>query len=304
MVRKWLVGIGLAAFAAAAAPAQQAQGDGEIVVTGKKKEIIQALRRMIETTDGNQFARFEKPVCPMAVGLPQDWNQRLTRMIRANVEASGAKAAAADCQVNALVMFVDRPRDLLTRLNAKEPSFFGMAPRAFEKFIAKEQPAYSWHATDTFGSRGQILRQLGSLTWQDPNTGAIMTTQLDPGTKLASDDTGSRLVTSVREEMELSFVAIDSDFGEGKTLRQLADFATLHIMLDIKDEAGAFDGDSILALFEDRSGWVPPMRMSAFDRAALGGLYRQKYNNRSAIQQRENIAAAMRRSASQEGNGK
>ncbi|QIK95893.1 hypothetical protein G7076_04900 [Sphingomonas sp. HDW15A] len=290
----------LPAILAAPLSAQTPSGD-EIVVTGekKKKEITQALKRMIARTDGGQLARYEKRVCPRVISLPNDWAQRMVRMIRAEIAATNARIGAKGCDVNALVMFVDRPRDLLVGLNAREPSFFGMNPRTFDIFTAVERPAYSWQLVETYGSRGQILRQLGSLTYQDPTTGAIITTPLQSGTKAAFDDTGSRLKSGARDEIELSFVVIDRDLSEGKTLRQLADFATLHLLLDVRPNAGTADGDSILSLFEKRTGWVPPRRMSRFDRAALRGFYSQRYNNRSATQQLENIAAAIERARSE-----
>ena len=271
-------------------------------MTGEKnkQEITQVLKRMIAPTDSGQLARFEKPVCPRVIGLPNDWNQRLERMIRANIVEAKARAGVEGCSVNALVLFVDRPQDLLIGLNAREPSFFDMSPRAFDLFSGAARPVYSWRLTETYGSRGQILRQLSSLTYQDPTTGAIITTPLQPGTKAAYDETGSRLKTGARDEIELSFAVIDRNRSEGKTLRQLADFATLHLLLEVRPEASAVNGDSILSLFEARAGWVPPPRSSWFDKSMLSGFYTQKNNNRSAIQQRENIAAAIKRASRQD----
>lgn len=275
----------------------RAQSSDDIVVRGEKRQLTEALEAVIGTSRNAQLARFEKPVCPAVRGLRPDWSMRIERIIRANVVAAGGKPAPEGCEVNAIALFVGDPHELVVRLNARHPSFFAMRPAAFDRFARPGQPAYSWRVTGTYGSRGQILRHISSLTWADPNSGAIMTTRLYDPAPMPTDETGSRLVTGVRDEIEAGFVAIDRDLAEGKSLRQLADFATLHLMLEIKPGAGRRDGDSILALFEQRPGWVPPARMSNFDRGALSGFYTQKYNNRSAVQQRENIAAAMRSSA-------
>lgn len=275
------------------------RGGEDIVVTGDKRKpnLAEELEHVIAPTDSQQLARFEKPVCPAVRGLPSDWASRVERMIRDNVVEVGGRVAKDGCSVNALVVLVDDPRELIVRLNAKEPSFFGMEPRPFANFAEPGKPAYSWQIADSYGPRGQILRQLSTITYRDPLTGAVITTPVTSGTKVASDETGSRLTTGVREETQVSFVFIDRDLSEGKSLRQIADFATLHLLLDIKDDAGRRNGDSILALFEQRPGWVPPLRMGNFDRGMLSGFYSQKHNNRSAVQQRENIAAAMRKDA-------
>ena len=291
----------LAALLAQPLPAQAPEGEERpIVIEGKRESVRKSLERLIAESESGQLARYEKDICPAVAGLPADWTAVVTRMIRDNVVAAGRRAAAAGCQVNALAIVVDRPRDMLIGLRKSDPSFFAMTPRTFDHFVAAERPAYSWQLTDTFGSRGEMLRQLSTLTYRDPNTGAIITTPLDAGTKLAKAETGSRLTSGVREEIELSFVAVDRDRIEGLTLRQLADFATMHLLLQIRPDAGAQDPGSILSLFEPREGEAPPARMSRFDRGALGGLYGQPHNNRSAAQQRQNIVKAIERGAGEQ----
>ena len=111
----------------------------------------------------------------------------------------------------------------------------------------------------------------------------------------------SRLYTPVREDMLVGFVVIDRMATVGKSLRQLADIATMHIMLDVNQEAGGRDPGSILSLFEARAEGAPvPDRLSQFDRGALRGFYTQRENNRSARQQAENIASAIQKGAGEE----
>jgi hypothetical protein len=87
----------------------------------------------------------------------------------------------------------------------------------------------------------------------------------------------------------------------GKTLRQLADISTMHLLLDINQRAGERDPGSILSLFEERAaGLSAPARLSRFDRGTLRGFYTQRQNNRSARQQAENIAKAIEKGAGEE----
>ena len=282
----------------AAATGLQASADsGEtITVEGTRRSVRSVLQKVIAETDSDQLARFEHPVCPRIIGLPVDWAGIVDRLVRENIARAGRETETAGCQPNAVAMFVDRPHDFVTGLYEKEPSFFSMEPRQFERFAATRRAAYSWQVTETYGSMGQTLRTLATLTYADPLTGAVITTPLSRGVKRADDETGSRLKTGVREEIELSFVAIDSRRINGLTLRQLADFATMHLLLSIKPGASTQNSNSILALFEAGvTDGSRPLRMSDFDWGALRGFYGQRRNNFSAAQQRQNIAAAIAR---------
>lgn len=89
----------------------------------------------------------------------------------------------------------------------------------------------------------------------------------------------------------MGIVVIDRAQIEGKSLRQLADLAAMHLLLDVRLEAGKRNKNSILSLFEGRrEGVLPPRRTSTLDRGAVAGLFGQEENNRTAAQQRQNIA--------------
>ena len=250
--------------------------DSPIVVEGQRgtedrPSVVTKLRRMIDETSGSQLARFEAEICPVVIGMPQDWTAILTRIIRENVVAAGGKLGADGCQVNAAAIFIDQPQELLFALNREEPSFFmNMTPREFDQFAGAARPAYSWHTVNTYTKDG---------------------VHMDKVTRFAS---ATRLYTNVRDEMESGIVVIDRRLTIGKNLRQLADFATMHLMLDVNWRSPDMDRSSILSLFHAHEAG-PPVRMSAFDRSALSGFYLLRENNRTAAQQRQNIARAMQR---------
>jgi hypothetical protein len=271
-----------------ASTASSASGD-EIVVQGKKKEIAQALRQLIKPSGGaEQLARFEDDVCPLVAGMPRDWTGVLTRMIRDNVVAVGGKVGKPGCKYNAVVIFIDQPLELVKALAEAEPDFFAMTPRELAYFTATPRTVSSWHVTDTRDRDGKELASMGSL-------GGMPT-----DAKIVRNASASRLYSTIREDMLTGFVVIDRQASVGKSLRQLADLATMHLLLDVKQDAGAKDNGSILSLFEPRpQGAAAPQRLSRFDRGAISGFYRQRENNRTASQQRENIAEAIRKGASE-----
>lgn len=262
-----------------------------IVVQGQKKEIAKALRDLIRPSGGaEQLARFEDDVCPLVAGMPRDWTQVLTRMIRDNVVAVGGKVAKntpdKKCTVNAVVIFIDQPHELVAALAEAEPDFFSMTPREMKYFTEARRPVTSWHVTDMRGRDGQELASMGSL-------GGIPS-----DAKIVRQASATRLYSNIREDMLTGFVVIDRQATVGKSLRQLADLATMHLLLDVKQDAGAKDNGSILSLFEPRpADSRGPSGMSRFDRGALAGFYTQRENNRTAAQQRNNIADAIKRGA-------
>ena len=275
--------------------ASSEQSQESVVVQGQRREIAQALRKLINPTDSEQLARFEDEICPMVIGMPRDWTASLTRMIRDNVVAVGGKAGKPGCTVNAAVIFIDQPLELIKALAADEPGFFNLTPRELQDFTSVQRPIASWHVTDMRGRDGEELGQMGSLG--TGSTGAGFPTDA----KIVRQATDSRLVSNVREDMLVGFVVFDRMATPGKTLRQLADVATMHLLLDINQRAGERDPGSILSLFEERAeGMKAPERLSGFDRGTLRGFYTQRQNNRTARQQAENIAKAIEKGAGQE----
>jgi len=260
-----------------------------VVVTGQRKQIAQALKKLIEQSDSEQFARFEDELCPIVIGMPRDWTASLTRMIRENVIAIGGKAGKPGCTFNAAIIFIDQPLELVKAFAEEEPGYFGLTPKELAKFTAVQRPVTSWHVTDMRGRDGQELGQMGMLGGMPADA------------RINRNAAASRLYTNVREDMLVGFVVIDRQQTVGKSLRQLADLATMHIMLDVRQDASELDPGSILSLFEARTPGSPaPDRLSQFDRGALRGFYTQRENNRSARQQAENIARAIEKGAGEE----
>lgn len=279
--------IGVRASSSTSASSDQSQES--VVVTGQRKAIAQALKKLIEQSDSEQFARFEDALCPIVIGMPRDWTDTLTRLIRENVIAVGGKVGKPGCTFNAAIIFIDQPLELVKAFAEEEPGYFDMTPRELQHFTAVERPVSSWHVTDMRSRDGVELGSMGSM-------GGMPT-----DARIVRNAAASRLYTNVREDMLVGFVVIDRKQTPGKSLRQLADLATMHIMLDVNQEAGGRDPGSILSLFEERAqGMAVPARLSQFDRGALRGFYTQRENNRSARQQAENIASAIQKGAGEE----
>lgn len=272
--------------ASTAAANRPASEDKEIIVQGQRRSVMRHLRDVIARDGADQLARFEDKVCPMVIGMPRDWTATMTRMIRANIESFGAKLQPVGCKPNGLVIFIDRPAELVDAIRKEEPWMLGMEPRTARNFVADVGAITSWHVTETRGSEGQVL---GGY---DPGGGQ------SSSARITRSITSTRLYTPARQEMQLGMVVVDKGRTVGHTLRQLSDLATMHLLLEVKASAGTRDPSSILSLFEPRPVDQPrPQRLSRLDRGAMAGFYALRANNFSAAQQRENIAKAMERGA-------
>jgi hypothetical protein len=281
-----------------AQPSPPPADEESVLVEGQRTNIARLVADTINDAGVEALARFEDKVCPGVVGMAGAQATRMVEMIRANIAVLGAKLAEPGCTANATVILVDQPVEFVKKFAKTQPGFFTMTPREFAQFTDRPRAVASWHVTETRDRDGQDLdgaKQLSDRKKKLANTQAAMSVGINA--TVVRQSAATRLYTNTREDMAFGFAVIDRQKLPGKTLRQLADLATLHLMIDVKQDAGTSNRASILSLFEDRpAGAAPPAAMSPFDQAMVRGLYGPSENNRSAAQQFSQIASAVRRS--------
>lgn len=275
-----------------------AQSDDEsILVEGQRTSINRLVSDTINDAGVEALARFEDKICPGVVGLSLQQAVKVADMIRANIVALGGKVENPGCTPNATLILTEEPVEFVKQFATREPGYFTMTPREFEQFTSNPRPVASWHVTETRDRDGQELGGSDKLSDRKKklaDTQAALSVGINA--RVVRQSAATRLYTNTREDMMFGFVVIDSDKLGGKTPRQLADLATLHLLLDIKQNAGSSNRGSILSLFEDRpEGSAAPMQLSSFDRAMVQGLYSPEENNRSAAQQFTQIATAVKK---------
>lgn len=268
----------------ATAPSRATNPD--IVVQGTREALRTQLRQILDTSDG-QLARFESQFCPKVIGFPADWTRHLETMIRANAAEAGLKVEPAGCRPTALAIFIDDPQRLVVELRKAMPGLFdGYTTRELDLLTASKRPAYNWRTVEMVDKNGLVLASAGQIN------GEVSTA------RIVRNANSSRVTSNVRQDILTSFAAIDIVKTPGHTLRQLADYATMNLMLDLsRDAARKAQPESILRLFEAASPQAAPPQMSAMDKGALRGLYAQRTNNVSAAVQRGRIAKAMKEGA-------
>ena len=257
--------------------------NSDIVVQGSREELRVQLRQILDTSEG-QLARFESAFCPKVIGYPADWTGHLEKMIRANAADAGLKVEPVGCRPTGLVIFIDDPQRLIAELRKAMPGLFdGYTTRELDLMTAVKRPAYGWRTVEMVDKNGLVLATAGQINGEASTA------------RIVRNANSSRVTSNVRYDILTSFAAIEIGKTPGHTLRQLADYATMNLMLDLsRDASRKAQPESILSLFSAPSPEAAPQQMSAMDKGTLRGLYGLKANNVSAAVQRGRIAKAMK----------
>ena len=257
-----LAGLVAAPSAALAQPAEQApaaEAGEDIVVTGRtgepptQTEVTRQARAVTVPGAIRHFAlpRFEGDrLCPGISGLQAEDAALMIDRIRATAEDLGLRMTRDDgtCRPNFVVAFVDDGQETIRSIQKGRYWLFrDMPPHELRELLGEEGPVRVWTATV---KRTRDGMPAGSSQW------------------MAS----SRIYLAMREDIVWVLVLFDRDDVQGKTLLQLADYATMRGLARTRPvESDGQPMDTILALFDP--GATPPGRMTEFDRAYLGAIY-------------------------------
>jgi hypothetical protein len=257
-------GLFAAASTGLAQPAEQASagdagGGDDIVVTGRtgepptQTEVTRQARAV--TVPGairhSALPRFEGDrLCPGISGLRAEDAALMIDRIRVTAEELGLRMTSDDgtCRPNFVVAFVDDGQETIRSIQKGRYWLFGdMPPHELRELLGEEGPVRVWTATVMRTRDGMPA---GSNQW------------------MAS----SRIYLAMREDIVWVLVLFTRDDVRGKTLLQLADYATMRGLARTRPvESDGQPMDTILALFDP--GATPPGGMTEFDRAYLGAIY-------------------------------
>jgi len=242
-----------------------ASAERDIVVTGElppQREVTRQARAITVPTgiDTAPLPLFADRLCPGVFGIRSDFAAVIIDRIRANAERFELPMTEDDgtCAPNFVVAFVDDGRMTLQEIADEQYRLFRGTPwRERLKLLAEDGPARAWTATETRTRDGVPLPE-------DPVTGVQTAAQWNAA---------SRVLLPVREDIVFVLVLIERNAAPGRTLLQLADYATMRGLARTRPvEADRAPLDTILVLFDPSA--EPPSELTAFDSAYLGALYR------------------------------
>ena len=278
-----LVLVGLLANGLAAPPAP----DPNIVVTGERepptsREVTEQARNIsiIGSPLDDPLPRFEDRVCPGVLGLEDDGAAYIIQRIRHNAEQFDVRLHKDDgkCEPNFIVAFVADAQGQMAQLARSQGYMLaGMSVSARGELLDASGAARVWTNTVMRTNTGAPAPPRGSsstvperVAAYNPETGEQF--RMGP---LPPESTGSashsRIYFPVREDIYSVLILFDREQVKGKSLLQLADYATMRGLAFTRETSGEVPAATILGLFDGEG--PKPERLTSFDTAYLTSLY-------------------------------
>lgn len=213
--------------------------ESPIVVTARPNvstvEAQQFVAQVTDTTQGN-VARFQKPVCPMVMGLSEGAAETVVQRLRETVRGVGARLAPPPCEANLIIILTDNGAEFLADARRKQPNWFeGLSAKDVRGLVDSRSTVRAWAVVSSRNEDGLLAAN------NDPN---------DPnGPRSSRAMSASILRGSMRLDLELAFVVIDRSAVGDKTLAQIADYAAMRGLVRTHP-AGGGSVETILDLFE------------------------------------------------------
>jgi hypothetical protein len=231
------------------------------------KELGQTINR--KARKGQPIARFDGPVCVKVAGLPDDMARTIKRRIDRNISRlPGVSVGKEGCKPNAFVGVLNEVNDTVDRLRQDEAWLFeGLLDYQIDRIYEGSEAVRAWHI---FSLRNLDRTSIAAaLPGVNPD-GSISFVQnrVEKASRLPQQR--STLVGAV--------VLIETDALNGKTQRQVADYATFRILASTSDAVGE-ERDGLATILTLFTGGTAPSELSGFDRAYLEALYELPANS-------------------------
>jgi hypothetical protein len=243
-----------------------AESAGDIVVTGvvekpPRREVNRLARDVARVGDiyDDPLARFEDRLCPGVMGLDRDYATMVIDRIRYNLERLELRPHEDDgtCHPNLIVAFVRNGQAALAALEREHGYLFKtLTLDERRELLAEDGPARVWSITQLRTRDGMPIERSENLV--NPPVVSMWMAH-------------SKIYTSTREDIVSVVVVFDLEQVVGKTLTQLADYATMRGLAETREVEGEPAIDTILGLFS--AAGEPPSELTLFDQAYLRSLY-------------------------------
>jgi hypothetical protein len=278
-----LTSIALALVMQAAAP--DPQGHDDIVVTGERltREAARRYVNDISRPVADQLPSFRNPVCPQVIGMPENHAAVVVERVRKVAKHVGVAVAKPGCAANFRIIVVDDSQAFVRQLKEQKPVFFaGMENREVQRLLADQRPALAWSSTQLQNEDGQTFIDNPSgrgpfdrahknrVTSGDASNAADNPTPQGGGSVMRTRS-ASIIKSSTQQAILDSYVVIDTKAASGKSLMQVADYATMRALAAAQPPQEGTGVETILSLFNE--GGESPPSMRAPDVAYLKALY-------------------------------
>ncbi len=254
---------------------QQEEASGEdILVTGDRPSHSEVSRQARDVTDigsdirDRPLARVADRLCPGVLGLKRYAAEMMVDRIRWNAERLDMWLADdTDCRPNLIIAFVEDGKSEIAGLVDRQPWLFETMTRPERlALLAEDGPVRVWTTAQTRTRDGMPIERRESLT--NPPTVQMWMAH-------------SKIYLTIREDITQVVVLFDREAVRGKSLIQLADYATMRSFARTRPADGDAALDTILALFDPNH--EPAQQLTDFDQAYLRAVYKEIANLPAAM---------------------
>ncbi|MBX3564659.1 MAG: hypothetical protein KF730_08800 [Sphingomonas sp.] len=275
-----MASVGNIAYAQTTPPAHDDQG---ITVTGQREIPAKAARQFVTsvvTTFDGQLARFHDPICPIVIGLPDEYGAMIVKRIQAVAAEAGAEVPRnGKCEPNLVVIIAADADKLVKQLRKQLPGMFAGLPTQELRRALRDGPVHVWNTIQVQNEDGQTAR-----------TGTIDGGLGDAPTMLVKSV--SMINASVQQAVVQSVIVLDDDALIDKSINQIAEYIAMRTLAGARPPVnGSVAADTILTLFDP--GAIAPPGLTLIDRSYLEGVYKVRPTGRS-VSQRNAISKLIR----------
>ena len=252
-----------------------------------------ALPRLIRQSgqaDGSgRLARWDRPVCPKAIGLPVQFNTFIEQRITGVAKEVGAVSAGQGCSPNILVLITPRADELSNMLvGLKARALAGgrwpLDKIRLQAFVNERKPIRWFFVSENIQSSGGVANEIThsdlSSALQDqffgnsalpsaPSYDHVVPSRLDP----AGDQSFSQVV-----------IVVDAKKIAGLTAGQLSSYLAMASLAQLRSDTTFDSENTIMNLFSPDHEQSPPIDLTTWDRAYLTALYRTDGQVTGALQ--------------------
>lgn len=261
--------LGLASWAALLSAQDVPSEPAAIVVTAKRAEQADVAAEQgksitLKPSADAPLARHYAPICIKIFGIDPQFGEVIAEQVYRNVRTLKLQAGQSGCAPNVWIGFVSDSKHQVESLRKQEPAIFAeMKSFEIDRVFGGSGGAQVWHATE---SRSLDGRPIPVMEFQTDTRKIVV--------KANQQYQGGRLVSPTRTDINGTIVIFDSARANGKTVQQLADYATFRILAPVQDYAEVPERalPTILTLFTP--GADPPGGLTEFDWAYLSAYYK------------------------------
>ena len=224
--------LAFAAVLAALAPPADTQ---TIVVEGTnpKRGANNYLDHVLPPIFEGQIGRFEDPLCPATIGLPDNLRDEVLRRLKLVAAVVRIAVDAGKCKANLVIIVVDDKKALIEGMRKKKESYlYGIGNERIGELANSRAAVAAWQITDVIGADGMPLRTDG-----------------DGFPRLFTTVPPSRVVQTTRHRIIGGVVVIEQRGLVNVTTRQLADYALVRLLAPMETKERTAPDSSVLSLF-------------------------------------------------------